>query len=351
MKKISIIIPCYNVSDLVYDSWNSIKNQTMDLSDIECIFIDDASTDDGLTWKMLNKIEEEAPESVKIIHSDENMRQGGARNIGLQYAEGEYLMFLDADDMYRSDACMSLYQKAKAGDYDIIQSKHNMVGELGEKKSNNGKSAGDIQEKAYELSDDNIRMMFLINAIGDFGCTNKFYKMKLVKEAAVHFAEHVIYEEPLFVYPLFAYADNVLITEEAYYQYNLHEGSTMTSELGTHLMEHPYVQLLLIEDMITREDVYKKYYYAIMLHFIHSYYTETLLFARVNRGANLELSYFHEMQNICLKLFPDYKSNPILKSVSPYVQRAAESIEEKIETQEDFLQLLDDVARAAGVVA
>ncbi len=341
MKKISIIIPCYNVSESVYDSWKSIKDQTMDLSEIECIFVDDASDDEGVTWKMLNKIESEAPESVKIIHSDENRRQGGARNIGLDYVEGEYLMFLDADDTYGTDACEALYHKAVEGNYDIIQSRHHMVGELGTKIN---VSRSQEKEESYDLSDETTRTLFLINAIGDFGCTNKFYRTDLVKAAKVRFAEHVVYEEPLFVYPLFAYSERVLITPEEYYQYNLHEGSTMTSKLGKRLMDHPNVQLQLIEDMIERKSVFEKYYYAIMLHFLHSYYAETILFARINRGDEIELDYFNKMQKVCLTLFPDYADNPLVPVSSLYIQAAIESIGQKIDNKEQLVALTDKVA-------
>ena len=67
----------------------------MPIEFIEAIFIDDASDDNGKTWHLLNEIEQEAPDSVIIVHLEENMRQGGARNTALQYVTGTYLMFLD----------------------------------------------------------------------------------------------------------------------------------------------------------------------------------------------------------------------------------------------------------------
>ena len=49
-KKISIIIPCHNSSETLDNAWNSLKNQTLGIENIECIFVDDASDDDGKTW-------------------------------------------------------------------------------------------------------------------------------------------------------------------------------------------------------------------------------------------------------------------------------------------------------------
>ena len=53
MKKISIVINCYNVADSIGMCWESVKKQTIGLENIECIFVDDASTDDGATWNPL----------------------------------------------------------------------------------------------------------------------------------------------------------------------------------------------------------------------------------------------------------------------------------------------------------
>ena len=79
-KKISIVIACHNSADTLSDTWDSLKKQTIGLNSLECIFVDDASDDDGATWQKLIEIESEAPASVLIVHLEENMRQGGARN-------------------------------------------------------------------------------------------------------------------------------------------------------------------------------------------------------------------------------------------------------------------------------
>ena len=69
---------------------------------------------------MLLEIENEAPESVIILHLEENMRQGGARNAVLPYIHGKYFMFLDADDTLDENACKKLYQKAKTTGADMV---------------------------------------------------------------------------------------------------------------------------------------------------------------------------------------------------------------------------------------
>ena len=56
-----------------------------------------------------------------IIHLEENLRQGGARNVALGYATGEYLAFVDADDFVEKDFLEKVYRRAVENDADIVQ--------------------------------------------------------------------------------------------------------------------------------------------------------------------------------------------------------------------------------------
>jgi|SRR5690554_4645151 len=99
---ISIIIPVYNRQELVKDALDSVLAQTYQAW--ECIVIDDGSTDD--TWAVL---EQYAKKDARIkIHKRHRDPKGAptCRNIGMELSEGEYLMFLDSDDLLVED-CLS----------------------------------------------------------------------------------------------------------------------------------------------------------------------------------------------------------------------------------------------------
>ena len=113
MKKITVIVPCYNAVQWLPKCFVSLAEQTIGIEELEIIFVDDASTDKGQTWEMLQEFERAFPESIMIIHLEENMRQGGARNIALQYASGEYISFVDADDFVTKDFLEKVYEKAE----------------------------------------------------------------------------------------------------------------------------------------------------------------------------------------------------------------------------------------------
>ncbi len=92
--KFSIIIPAYNAGKYISETIDSIKNQTY--QNYEIIVIDDASTDN--TLKEVQKYN-----NIIILQNEINMRQGAARNKGLDTACGDYIFFLDADDIFYSN--------------------------------------------------------------------------------------------------------------------------------------------------------------------------------------------------------------------------------------------------------
>ena len=80
MKKVSVIIPCYNVESYIDRCFNSLVNQTIGMEHLELIFINDESTD--CTMEKLLQYEQQYPENIILINFETNQRQGTARNTG-----------------------------------------------------------------------------------------------------------------------------------------------------------------------------------------------------------------------------------------------------------------------------
>ena len=116
MKKVSIIVPVYNAKDTLIPCVGNIINQT--LQDIEIILINDCSTDNSLLIMQLLK--ERFPDKITIIDSPVNLGAGGARNLGLEIASGEYIGFVDSDDIIDTTMYEKLYNKAIETDCDIV---------------------------------------------------------------------------------------------------------------------------------------------------------------------------------------------------------------------------------------
>gem|GEM_PF-1833515 len=112
--KVSVIVPVYNAEKYLRQCLSSLQEQT--LKDVEFICVDDGSTDAS---PLILEEFRGKDGRFRIIHQ-QNQYAGVARNRGMEKAEGEYLMFLDADDYYAPEACEKAYNKAKEEDADVI---------------------------------------------------------------------------------------------------------------------------------------------------------------------------------------------------------------------------------------
>ena len=114
MPYISVIIPVYNCEKYLMDAVNSIRQQPV--KDMELILVDDGSTDSS--GEICFRLAEEDT-NVKVF-SQTNKGASAARNTGLEHAVGEYVMFLDADDIYMIDAVdQEILNECRKG-YDVI---------------------------------------------------------------------------------------------------------------------------------------------------------------------------------------------------------------------------------------
>ena len=115
MVAISVVMPIYNSSRFLNESIGSIQKQTLD--DIEIICVDDGSTDNSID--VLNDLNDKYG-NIKII-SQENSGPGIARNTGVKNAKGEYIAFLDSDDIYLDNVALEkMYDLGKLDDFDLI---------------------------------------------------------------------------------------------------------------------------------------------------------------------------------------------------------------------------------------
>jgi len=93
MKTVSIVIPAYNASQWIAETLESVLAQSF--SDFEVIVVDDGSTDN--TANVVSRFKR-----VQYIHKP-NGGEGSARNVGIQAAQGEYIAFVDSDDLWFPD--------------------------------------------------------------------------------------------------------------------------------------------------------------------------------------------------------------------------------------------------------
>lgn len=115
MKKVSVIVPVYNVEKYLERCLNSLVNQT--LQDIQIIVVNDGSPDNS--QEIIDRFEKEYPDKLKG-YIKENGGLSDARNYGMQFVEGEYVAFVDSDDYVDETMYEKLYNKAIEEDSELV---------------------------------------------------------------------------------------------------------------------------------------------------------------------------------------------------------------------------------------
>lgn len=186
--RISVIVPVFNMEQYIPDALNSIVNQT--LSDLEVIAIDDGSTDES--YKVLYEYAVK-DKRIKLIHQ-ENKGVGISRNIGIKQAQGEFICFLDPDDMYPSDDVLEkLYVYCKSYGVQIAGGEFSTFSNDGKELVQDFKSAYDGYLFACTRVRDYKDYQF------DYGFHRFIYSRELVLQNDIRFPSYKRFQDPPFM--------------------------------------------------------------------------------------------------------------------------------------------------------
>ena len=227
-KAVSVIIPFHNSTEYMRDCIENMIHQTIGIDKLELIFVDDASDDDGRTVEVLKEYEAQYPDSIKLICLETNMRQGGARNVGLMYATGEYVAYCDSDDWMADNALEIAYNIAVSQDCDEVEFDfiHGM-----EKKRLGIISEKDIIGNIEYINIDSVekrKEWFMSGIIQP--CTNKIFRRSMLVENNIVFAEHIINEEVPFTLTTAFYVKKFCkLNVPMYYYYRHSDSSTLSN--------------------------------------------------------------------------------------------------------------------------
>ena len=302
-RKISVIIPCYNVASYIDRCLTSITVQTIGFDCLEIICIDDASTDD--TWRHLQKWEQSFPENVLLIRQKVNQRQGTARNIGLQYASAEWIAFVDADDWLEPDYFEQLYGPTERYICDVVacSTKVDYASSLvyfNEEDREGGERY--IQAATREKK----KNMLLYKPLGEGPCAKIIRKALLLKHQ-IFFPEMLTYEDNYWVSLLHVYTDCAYVAEKKLYHYFVNPKSTIYKHNAAYHVDWITIQLMKWKDQEIR-GLLEKYREELECD---------LLYNAVCFMKTLALRYDQppfscyqlEKQVLCQRI-PDYKKNP-----------------------------------------
>ena len=214
MTKVSVIIPVYNVEEYLRECLDSIVNQT--LKDIEIICVNDNSTDGSL--KILEEYQQK--DDRIIILNGKKTGAGGARNVGIEVATGEFLSFLDADDFFELDMYEKLYNKAVVTNSDIIICDVHKYNTNTQERTSYEVVIIPEEFKKYDV----INYKTMPTTFYDYftnNVWNKFFSRKLIMENGIRFQEIKRSNDVFFSRSALSLADRISYVDEKLVNYRM----------------------------------------------------------------------------------------------------------------------------------
>lgn len=249
MKSLSIIVPVYNSGAYLEECLNSLVLQ--DVVDFEVIIVDDNSSDNSLD--IIKKYCELLPDVFKYIHLDENKGVSVARNIGLKYASGEYIGFVDSDDFvhrYMYGDMLALTKMCKG--LKVVSAGVQRVLEKDSSKSFIEREYGNISPKIIDVSKNPGFLCYQ-----SLACWNKIYRRDLFDEEP--FIPSVKWEDVAFVYPTILKASLIGFIPSKYYFYRSNSKGIMASCLS---VNEDIFDIFKVCDGITIQTIKDGTYYS-----------------------------------------------------------------------------------------
>lgn len=208
--RFTVAISAYNIENYVKRAIDSVLNQTF--KNYELLVIDDCSTDS--TMEVIKQI---VGQEAKILQTKKNSGTAAAsRNIAIENAKGEYLLFLDGDDeLYSNETLKEIDEHIKENKYDIIYLGYENVGHT---------------ENYYRISNkENSTREARLICDESFSVSSKVWNVEFLKNNNIRFKEGMYYEDELF-----SIKSNILSKVTTYGEFPIfkyhrnREGSVMT---------------------------------------------------------------------------------------------------------------------------
>ncbi len=342
---ISVIIPCYNMENYIDRCVGSIVSQTIGIDNLELILVNDASTDH--TLDKLKEWEARYPESLAVVTYEENLRQGGALNVGLQYAHGEYIGFAGADDWIEPDMYETLYGYAKNGGYDAVMSKF---------IRDDGTGTVVIDEtlrsdheyhfgKRGKFYDYNIPD---VGNVGESGSNaTNIYKKSIITDNEVYYPIKTVYEDNYWGSVIRLYIGSVYVVDRILYHYFINMNSTVTSRNAIHQLDRIPVELGILEEY-RRRGAFELFYHDLEWDFISRFYLNTIyiIFTRFDYIPDV----INDMRQAVWDNFPNYRDNPNISTCSARQRMLLGLLERREKLSQDELimvkyRYLEDLVR------
>lgn len=216
---VSVIIPFYNVKNYIKNTLESVNNQVY--KNIEIILVNDGSTDNSL------KVVKEFLSKCKFkytLYSQKNSGVSAARNKGLSLSSGEYVVFVDSDDLLSPQYINKMYETIKENDFSMVICGFNTFRDDGLIYRNKF-----IIEEPDSLASIEIMNRFLTRKI-KISIWSLMVKKDVIEKYKIRFASGYKYSEDMhFIWKLLAHVERVGVISSPLYYYRWRDSSAMAN--------------------------------------------------------------------------------------------------------------------------
>ena len=307
--QLSVIVPVYNMAEGEKLSWclrSLCTQEGLPDGEYEIIAVDDCSSDSS--FAIMKEFESNYPGIFKAVHSPVNHHQGGAKNIGLSMAKGDWIGFIDADDWVTPTFYQRLLERADKTDADMVgcdyclTSEHSM--KVGQIVHNN------TPEQTGEMNGDKYRKLLL-----DTGSlVVKIYKRNIIfgevaKAGTKIFPEDIFYEDNAISNTWMLRVKHFEYIPEPLYYYYQHEESTVHTISRKNLEDRCVAGRMILQQARDNNyfDTYKpeiEFMYTVL------FYVNTL-FSVMPKSSKIKDAYAFS-NALCMEIkseFPDFQNN------------------------------------------
>lgn len=294
---VSIIVPCYNASYYVREVLESIQSQTY--ANIECIIINDGSTDN--TLEILNSF----PDSRFQIYNQENKGLSDTRNFGLEKAAGDFIYFCDSDDLLPSHAIESLIS-AYTGKEDIIIGKTATL--AWEEKKIVSYLPHPKEKQHFENTNSEVLLKNITEGLSPIA-QNKLYRTEFLRKNNLKFLSGIYHEDELWFFEILFNAKNVTFIPEVTYHYTVDNAQSITKKNS---------DKNLLGYLSVIKTIYEKYYLKYPERSITAYYLaylKKIIIGNFKHHGNYSSEALQQMEKTFREVNPEFKDNIELKSI------------------------------------
>lgn len=224
--RISVVIPVFNTEDYLKEAVGSICKQTY--RNLQIIVVDDGSSDSspGILRQLASE-----DRRIEII-TQRNSGQGAARNKGLERADGDYVYFMDSDDILEPDCLEKCLEICTSEGLDYVTFDAVSFNERGETDDKfRYRRSGLISEDRIWDSKELLRHSLENDTFKSSSCIF-LSRRALLEENSIRFPEGIIHEDNYFVLKLMLCAGKCRYLAREYFKRRVRSGSTMTNSFS-----------------------------------------------------------------------------------------------------------------------